>query len=137
MPETQYDRPLEAYNGMGYGKTLPVTEPELDDEKEASRDKRIEDVHVESAADGTPRLIQITSLTRPDIDNVNFMPRTWLTDLRPFQRKLNPILGLTTFKHALQLVGDGDLLIFGRHADPFLSCFSPMFSFCAGSTSGT
>jgi hypothetical protein len=106
MPETQYDRPLEAYNGLGYGKTLPVVEPEIDDEKEYARDKRAEDVHVEHAdqQDDTPRLIQITSLTRPDVDNDNFMRRTWLTDLRPFQRKPNFLLGLTTFKHALQLV---------------------------------
>jgi hypothetical protein len=101
MPETQYDRPLEAFNGMGYGKTLPSAEPDMEDEKAV--EKRVEDVHVETA-DGTPKLIQITSLTRPDIDNVNYMRRTWLTDLRPFQRKMKPLLGLTTFKHALQLV---------------------------------
>ena len=106
MPETQYTRPLEAFNGMGYGKTLPVAEVDINDEKEYANDKRIEDVFVENAAqeEDAPRLIQITSLTRPDLDNVNFMRRTWLTDLRPFQRKPNWILGLTTFKHALQLV---------------------------------
>jgi hypothetical protein len=103
MPETQYTRPLEAYNGMGYGKSLPVAEPDMDDEK--AGDKRIEDVYVEAAGQqDEPRLIQITDLTRPDVDNENFMRRTLWTDLRPFQRKLNPILGLTTFKHALQLV---------------------------------
>lgn len=91
---------------MGYGKTLPVSEPEMEDEKDLARDKRVEDVHIETAEDGTPKLIQITSLTRTDVDNVNFMRRTWLTDLRPFQRKMNPTLGLTTFKHALQLVSD-------------------------------
>lgn len=91
---------------MGYGKTLPVAEVDINDEKEYANDKRIEDVFVENAAqeEDAPRLIQITSLTRPDLDNVNFMRRTWLTDLRPFQRKPNWILGLTTFKHALQLV---------------------------------
>jgi hypothetical protein len=108
MPETQYDRPLEAYNGMGYGKTLPMVEPDMDDEKDFGRDKRGEEVHVESIGQGNdaPRLIQITSLTRPDVDNDNLMRRTWLTDLRPFQRKPKPMLGLTTFKHALQLVSD-------------------------------
>jgi hypothetical protein len=34
MPETQYTRPLEAFNGMGYGKTLPVAEVDISDEKE-------------------------------------------------------------------------------------------------------
>lgn len=141
MPETQYDRPLEAYNGLGYGKTLPSVEPEIDDEKEYARDKRAEDVHVEHVdqADNTPRLIQITSLTRPDIDNVNFKPRTWLTDLRPFQRKPNYKLGLTTFKHALQLVSrlHVALNVVQYLTLPHHSCFSPMSCCSVRSTSGS
>ena len=141
MPETQYDRPLEAYNGLGYGKTLPSIQPEIDDEKEYARDKRAEDVHVEHVdqQDDSPGLIQITNLTRPDVDNVNFKPRTWLTDLRPFQRKPNYKLGLTTFKHALQLVSWPHIILeaFKGLTLANRSCFSPMSCCSAQSTFGS
>lgn len=115
MPETKYDRPLEAFNGLGYGKAIPAPVHEAaEDEKEYAHDKHIEDTRVEfaSPADTQPRLIQITQLTRPDVDNVNFTPRTWLTDLRPFQRKPNWRIALTTYKDALQLLLFPNVLLF-------------------------
>lgn len=115
MPETKYDRPLEAFNGLGYGKAIPAPVHEAaEDEKDYAHDKHIEDTRVEFArpADTQPRLIQITQLTRPDVDNVNFSPRTWLTDLRPFQRKPNWRIALTTYKDALQLLLFPNVLLF-------------------------
>ena len=115
MPETQYDRPLEAFNGLGFGKAVPVQDNEVvDDEKDHTHEKQIEDIQIEEAAqaEGQLKLIQITELTRPDIDNVNFLPRTWRTDLRPFQRKPNWKNALTAYKDAVQLLLFPNVLLF-------------------------
>lgn len=84
VPETKYDRPIESFNGLGYGKPLP----RVDDGIDRQDGKKAEDLQVENVeSTGDRTLIQITQLTRPDIDNVNYKPRTWLSVLRPFQRK--------------------------------------------------
>lgn len=97
MPETKYGRPVEAFNGLGFGRSAS-TESSPDDDKS----KEGETQHVEG--DATPRLVQITALTRPEVDNVNYKPRTWLSDLRPFQRSPEWRLYYETFYHAVQLL---------------------------------
>lgn len=129
VPETSYKRTLESYNGLGYGKAwaAPGTNTPIDE-----KSKSQEDIQTETRM---PQLIQITELTRPDIDNVNYKPRTWLSDLRPVQREFNISLAWKTFYHSLQMVRNcGGTSI---HAHKSSRSCSRTFSYSEGSTRST
>lgn len=91
VPETKYERPLEAYRGVT--ATTPTAPRAVHESKD-----------IESDGASTPQqAVQWTVYNRPALDTTRFAPRTLMSDLHPCPAKVDWSEGLLCLKHIVQI----------------------------------